>query len=216
MPPGPHDESSSPLLRHTIPKHSIGVILRAREARELLQLELFRESDVLACHSPAARHCEPRAAHSDLPDTDQRADDARPQELLLHLRVDQRHGGRCCVCLMCVPASLTLATLTPQSTQADRGTQVLCVAAATPRNATQSARDSATRPPPSGNSSNSASGRWASLRWIFGSICLNAGDPKTLPSIPAFRSTFEETSDSQAWGSGASVHTQLTAWIVDG
>ena len=62
------------------------------------------------------------------------------------------------------PASLTLATLTPQSNQAHRYTQQLCVAAATPRNSPQRARVSATRPTPG----NSASGRSASLRrWIY-------------------------------------------------
>eukprot|EP01043_Picozoa_sp_COSAG02_P060284 COSAG02_NODE_7843_length_2822_cov_6.232831_5_plen_147_part_01 len=51
VPPGPHDESSSPLLRHTIPKHSIGVILRTR-AREARQLHSPEHSSMSVFLSP--------------------------------------------------------------------------------------------------------------------------------------------------------------------
>jgi hypothetical protein len=92
VPPGPHDESSSPLLRHTIPKHSIGVILRAWEvvsgSQRLVRSRGNNRGEDLSSARISLR------ARGNSPDTDQGSDNARPQELLLHLRIDQRHGGR--------------------------------------------------------------------------------------------------------------------------
>ena len=92
VPPGPHDESSSPLLRHTIPKHSIGVILRAWEvvsgSQRLVRSRGNNRGEDLSSARVSLR------ARGNSPDTDQGSDNARPQELLLHLRIDQRHGGR--------------------------------------------------------------------------------------------------------------------------
>ena len=62
----------------------------------IVPLSLSRVHPVLV--HPSLSRAAYRASLS-LPDTDQRPNNAGPQELLLHLRIDQRHDG---------PAPLTL------------------------------------------------------------------------------------------------------------
>eukprot|EP01047_Picozoa_sp_COSAG01_P012691 COSAG01_NODE_579_length_15238_cov_10.570183_4_plen_168_part_00 len=106
VPPGPQAESRSPLLRHTIPKHSIGVILHVGTAKPRpprVSVAFGRQrpggngqaSKASGCRVPASRTSDlPNRVLAYAPDPNEDADDARPAEFVLHLWVDERHAGR--------------------------------------------------------------------------------------------------------------------------